>query len=197
MLSLFVTSPSLFQSLLLWIQLKKREPCRFLPRRTSVSILVIVDIAQKEVHGFTPENITAKFQSLLLWIQLKKFQFLIFLVEFFFVSILVIVDIAQKVCELQSYICHYILFQSLLLWIQLKKRFFYKGEWQLTDVSILVIVDIAQKVKELPQPPQLVTSFNPCYCGYSSKSWSTRGEQAGLYKFQSLLLWIQLKKTTF
>ncbi len=61
------------------------------------------------------------------------------------VSILVIVDIARKVIR-------------------------YKIRSQGDTVSILVIVDIARKATIHFNPAVILYCFNPCYCGYSSKS---------------------------
>ena len=149
--------------------------------------------SSKSLEYLEKESKEALFQSLLLWIQLKKIVLPEVLVSCLAVSILVIVDIAQKVQGLRER-KDKDEFQSLLLWIQLKKETKFTLEVGLSSVSILVIVDIAQKVT-VPDDANLdMGCFNPCYCGYSSKSLILSQIISRLLQFQSLLLWIQLKK---
>ena len=64
----------MFQSLFYWIALKKSWPVEAPQLETKVSILVLLDSAQKVDFYFLTDHNVGGFQSLFYWIALKKFQ---------------------------------------------------------------------------------------------------------------------------
>jgi len=137
-----------------------------------VSILVFMDLALEDMHFLKLKHLLySLFQSLFLWILLSKIN------SYFSAS--------------QQFV-----FQSLFLWILLSKKWRGRDFETRQLVSILVFMDLALEDLLWQLLPMLQLSFNPCFYGSCSRSFSSEYERFDEFSFQSLFLWILLSKST-
>ena len=159
----------MFQSLFWWILLWKqtKDPAYFISVR--VSILILMDIALKDLHCWCLLFLHSRFQSLFWWILLWKRWKTAFFLRDPIVSILILMDIALKEYSKKSNIFFIFCFnpysdgycsesnltliirfrlgkfQSLFWWILLWKNHVFINSVLCFRVSILILMDIALK----------------------------------------------------